>query len=218
MARKARPRQPVKEVPAAALPASMPAHPRFGFVAVIGAPNAGKSTLVNTLVGAKVTIVNLDNKDVWSGTTNADGLAQSPPLAVRNPEESWKFAFLVTAEKDGDVAYVGSDWNEGIEPWEFGAGYTLREAGDVLRGSVFTARGVYKRLVLQNNRLTGAVLYGDTADGLMYIGPHRNYPHHVFALGGSTDSVTGAFLAARLATRAVQDASEKGDEAFGFTR
>jgi glycine/D-amino acid oxidase-like deaminating enzyme len=60
--------------------------------------------------------------------------------------------------------------------------------------------------------------YGDTADGLMYIGPHRNYPHHVFALGGSGDSVTGAFLAARVVTRAVQEASEKGDEVFGFLR
>ena len=34
-----------------------PANPRCGFVAIIGATNAGKSTLVNTLVGTKVTIV-----------------------------------------------------------------------------------------------------------------------------------------------------------------
>ncbi|MBI4886357.1 MAG: FAD-binding oxidoreductase [Acidobacteria bacterium] len=60
--------------------------------------------------------------------------------------------------------------------------------------------------------------YGETADGLMYIGAHRNYPHHLFAIGGGAHSVTGAFVAARILVRAVQDAPEKEDEVFGWTR
>jgi glycine/D-amino acid oxidase-like deaminating enzyme len=59
--------------------------------------------------------------------------------------------------------------------------------------------------------------YGETADGLMYIGPHRNYPHHLFALGG-TDSLTGSFLSARILLRAVQGEPEKADQAFSWTR
>jgi glycine/D-amino acid oxidase-like deaminating enzyme len=57
--------------------------------------------------------------------------------------------------------------------------------------------------------------YGVTADGVMYIGPHRNYPRHLFALGGQS-SVTGAFLAARILARTVRGQVEKGDEVFGW--
>jgi glycine/D-amino acid oxidase-like deaminating enzyme len=62
------------------------------------------------------------------------------------------------------------------------------------------------------------VSYGETADGLMYIGPHRNYPRHLFALGGNGESITGAFLAASVLTRAATGASAKSDAVFGWTR
>ena len=60
--------------------------------------------------------------------------------------------------------------------------------------------------------------YGETADGLMYIGPHRNYPHHLFALGSGGDSISGAFVAARMLARAARGQTDKADEVFGWTR
>jgi len=59
--------------------------------------------------------------------------------------------------------------------------------------------------------------YGEASDGLMYIGAHRNYPHHLFALGGS-GSVTGAFVASRILLQALRGTSDKADEVFGWTR
>jgi glycine/D-amino acid oxidase-like deaminating enzyme len=62
------------------------------------------------------------------------------------------------------------------------------------------------------------VSYGRTAEGLPYIGPHRNFPHHLFAFGDSSHSVTGAFLAGRLLLRRHQDEPHPADRAFEFTR
>jgi glycine/D-amino acid oxidase-like deaminating enzyme len=62
------------------------------------------------------------------------------------------------------------------------------------------------------------VPYGETADGIGYYGPHRNYPRHLFALGGRRDSATGSFLAARILLRALRGEPEKGDDVFAFTR
>lgn len=60
--------------------------------------------------------------------------------------------------------------------------------------------------------------YAQAADGLMYVGAHRNYPRHLFALGGPADSITGAFLAARMLVRTLQGRAEKADAVFGWTR
>lgn len=93
---------------------------------------------------ARVSLINTANQTVWRGTTGRDGVAMAPALPLRDPQRWYEFAFIATAEKDGDFAYVGSDWNEGIMPWDFGQPYQLWEATDILRGSVFTDRGVYR--------------------------------------------------------------------------
>src|SRR5438445_9173730 len=116
--------------------------------------------------GAKVGIRTLDNAVFWSGFTDKDGLAVAPRTALRDPEKMWGLRFLVTAEKDGDVAYLGSDWTEGIEPWEFGLRVDLSESKSLLRGSVFADRGVYR---LGEEVHFKAILRADTAEGIRLL-------------------------------------------------
>jgi glycine/D-amino acid oxidase-like deaminating enzyme len=60
--------------------------------------------------------------------------------------------------------------------------------------------------------------YARTGDGLPYIGPHRNFPRHLFAFGDASHSVTGAYLASRILLRHYLDELDPADEPFQFTR
>jgi glycine/D-amino acid oxidase-like deaminating enzyme len=60
--------------------------------------------------------------------------------------------------------------------------------------------------------------YARTGDGLPYIGPHRNFPHHLFAFGDASHSMTGAYLASRILLRQYLDEADAADAAFGFLR
>ena len=120
------------------------------------------------VAGARVSIVVRDGKAVWTGTTGADGVAIAPQTRLRDPRRWSEFAFIVTAEKDGDVAYAGSDWNDGVLPWEYGLNLDLEEADPLLRGTVFTDRGVYKlgeevhfKAILRSNTPGGIRLLPD---------------------------------------------------------
>ena len=62
------------------------------------------------------------------------------------------------------------------------------------------------------------VEYSRTADGVPYFGPHRNYPHHLFAFGGGPGCIGLAFTAARILLRSYLGTPERGDEPFSFTR
>ncbi len=58
--------------------------------------------------------------------------------------------------------------------------------------------------------------YTRSAEGLPFIGPHRNFPHHLFAFGGASHSVTGAYLASRILLRHCLGEPDPADEVFGF--
>ena len=114
------------------------------------------------VAGARVSIIRLDNSVFWTGTTDADGVAIAPQTPLRGEQDWWKFAFIVTAEKDGDIAYTGSDWDEGVTPWEFGLPINLTESSALLRGTVFSDRGVYRlgeevhlKAILRHNTPSG---------------------------------------------------------------
>ncbi|HEU4889556.1 MAG TPA: alpha-2-macroglobulin family protein [Thermoanaerobaculia bacterium] len=128
--------------------------------------------------GAAVSIRDKENKVFWSGTTDANGLAVAPNTDLRrtkeNPEEYhyWEdlnsIHFIVIAQKDGDVAYVGSDWNEGLLPWDFDVRYDLDEADPQLRGKVFADRGVYKLGEEVHFKL---IARADTPEGMQLLAP-----------------------------------------------
>jgi glycine/D-amino acid oxidase-like deaminating enzyme len=114
--------------------------------------------------------------------------------------------------KDGRLLIAGADRDE--------SPVRLRDALRVQR----TGQLMYELLMMYpvisglQPEYGWEMVYGKTADGLMYIGPHRNYPRHLFALGSSGDTLAGAFLAARILARAARGDLDKADEVFGWTR
>ena len=114
-------------------------------------------------------IRNRSNALLWTGTTDSHGLVLAPALSLRDADDPWSYQivqFIVTAEKDGDIAYAGSDWNEGIQPWDFGLNFDLNEAKPLLRGTIFADRGVYK---LGEELHVKAILRTDTPTGIRML-------------------------------------------------
>ena len=58
----------------------------------------------------------------------------------------------------------------------------------------------------------------ETVDRLPFIGLHRNFPRHLFAMGAAQHGAGFAWLAARTLLRQYQGEPSKGDDLFGFSR
>jgi len=61
-------------------------------------------------------------------------------------------------------------------------------------------------------------LFATTPDGLPYIGPHRRYPRHLFALGYGGNGMTFGFLASKLLLEYWRDGRTRDQELFAFNR
>lgn len=61
-------------------------------------------------------------------------------------------------------------------------------------------------------------LFAMTPDGLPYIGPHRRYPRHLFALGYGGNGLTFGFLAAQLLLDSVRGVPNSDLRLFAFDR
>ena len=87
------------------------------------------------------------NNVLWKGKTAPDGLAIAPgwkdlkvavPNAWSRPE---MYAFVTSA---GGTAVVSSNWNDGLEPWRFNLNYSYAPDQELIRGYLFTERGIYR--------------------------------------------------------------------------
>ena len=114
--------------------------------------------------------------------------------------------------KDERVLFAGADQGE--------VPARLREKTLVQRTGQLDVRAVnaVSRDLRSPPEWSWDVIHYETVDRLPFVGLHRNFPRHLFAVGGFGDGAAFAWLAARILLRQFQGEPAKGDDLFGFTR
>ena len=92
---------------------------------------SGKKALVwvtdltsgDPVAGATIQFLSLKSRiPVASGKTDKNGIFEAADIDIRdlrNRDYDWQPEFWVTASKGDDFAFVGSDWNGGMQPYDF---------------------------------------------------------------------------------------------------
>lgn len=98
---------------------------------------------------ADITFFNLKAEKVIEGKTDKDGFfeTQLDLKKFQTTNNEWRPEFWVTAGKDGDFTFLGSNWNNGLEPWNFGLNEDFRDVTQkeyILDAYLYTERQVYR--------------------------------------------------------------------------
>ncbi len=166
---------------------------RSGFIALIGAPNAGKSTLLNQLVGAKVSIVTHKVQTTRAIVRGIVSREQTQIVFVDTPgifrpRRRLDEAMVTTAwggAKDADMVLVLIDAERGIKD---DAEALLDHLGDVRQRKILVLNKV--------DRVKRETLLGLSADANARAGFDRTFM--ISALTGSGCSDLLDYLAAEL--------------------
>ncbi len=121
---------------------------RCGFVALVGAPNAGKSTLVNTMIGAKVSIVSPKVQTTRSRVLGITIEGDSQLLFVDTPG-------IFTPRRRLDKAMVAAAWQGAEEADLIAVLYDSSRRGidDDTRGIVARLKEVKRPAILILNKI-----------------------------------------------------------------
>jgi uncharacterized protein YfaS (alpha-2-macroglobulin family) len=97
--------------------------------------------------GVALEIRDSSNKIYWRGKTDAKGMVESPGwkhlgIKSKNPwsqPEQWVFA-----TKGDDFAFISSEWDTGLSPYQFDIPFDWNPQPVAIQGYVFTERGLYR--------------------------------------------------------------------------
>ncbi|MGE3344072.1 MAG: alpha-2-macroglobulin family protein [Vicinamibacterales bacterium] len=132
----------------------------------------GTMVLVTSLTSAApvsgATVIARDsaNTEVWRATTGSDGVARAGALPRGSDPYGRGPQWVITVEKNADIAWIASDWS----PWRRvpgpGAVAGERAGRALLRGALWTDRGVYQQGEVVQFK---AMMRMDTATGQVSI-------------------------------------------------
>ncbi|MBI5412284.1 Ig-like domain-containing protein [Candidatus Peregrinibacteria bacterium] len=98
---------------------------------------------------ADIAFIRADGKTVKTGKTDENGFFKTPVDSKKflTGKNQWQENFWVTASKGDDFSFVGSSWNQGIEPWSFGLWDDFRDTESrefKINTFLYTERRLYR--------------------------------------------------------------------------